>query len=53
MARSVHFLGLEGAVGGAVVETVGDGLAVGGEFLAGGIGEDVEALEGNEQRLGA
>jgi hypothetical protein len=45
----VHFFGLEGAVGGAVGEAVGDRLAVGGEFLAGGVVEDVE---GNEQGLG-
>ena len=32
-------------------ETAGEGLAVGGELLAGGIAEDVEALEGNEQWL--
>ena len=50
--RGVHFLGFERAVGGAVVEAIGDGLAVGGEFLAGGVGEDIEALEGDEQGLG-
>jgi hypothetical protein len=49
---SIHFLGFEGTVGSSVLETVGDGLAVGGEFLAGGVVEDVEALEGDEQGLG-
>ena len=42
----VHFLGFEGAVGGAVME------AVGGEFLAGGVVENVEALEGDQQGFG-
>ena len=51
LVRGVHFFGFEGAVGGAVLETVGDGLAVGGQFLARGVGEDVEALEADEQRL--
>lgn len=38
-----------GAVSGGVtvMEAVGEGLAVGGELLAGGVGEDVEALGGN------
>jgi hypothetical protein len=49
--RGVHFVGFEGAVGGSVKEAAGDGLAVGGEFLAGGVAEDVEALEADEQRL--
>ena len=40
----VDLFGFEGAGGLAVVEAVGDGLAVGGDFLAGGVGEDVEAL---------
>ena len=42
----VHFFGFEGAVGGAVLETVGDGLAVSGQLFAGGIGKNVEALGG-------
>ena len=50
--RRVHFPGFEGAVRGAVVEAVGDGLAVRGEFPVGGVGEDIEALAGDEQRLG-
>ena len=48
----VDFFGFERAVGCAVLEAVGDGLAVGGDLLAGGVGEDVEALGGDEQRLG-
>jgi hypothetical protein len=44
----IHFLGLEGAV----LEAVGDGLAVGGDFPAGGVLEGVEVLEGNEQGRG-
>ena len=51
LVGGVDFLGLEGARGFAVVEAVGDGLAVGGEFLTGRIGEDVEALEALEQRF--
>ncbi len=49
---SIHFLCFQRAVGSAVLETVGDGLAVGGEFLARRVVEDVEALEGDEQGLG-
>lgn len=48
----VDLVSFERAGGFAVLETVGDGLAVGGDFLAGGVGEDVEALSGNEQGLG-
>jgi hypothetical protein len=44
----VHFLCFEGAVGGAVLEAVGDGLAVGREFLGSEVVEDVEALEGDD-----
>ena len=33
------------------MEAVGDRLAVGSEFLAGGVADDVEALEADEQRL--
>ena len=51
LVGGVHFLGFEGAVGGAVEEAAGEGLAVGGECLAGGVAEDVEALEADEQRF--
>jgi hypothetical protein len=50
--RGIHLFGFQRAVRSAVLEAVGDGLAVGGEFLAGGVVEDVEALEGDEQGLG-
>ena len=43
----VDLFGFERAGGVTIVEAVGDGLAVGCDLLAGGIGEDVEALAGN------
>jgi hypothetical protein len=39
--RGIDFGGFQGFVGGAVGEGPGEGLAVGGEFGAGGVGEDV------------
>ena len=44
LVGGVDLFGFERAGGFAVVEAVGDGLAVGGDLLAGGVGEDVEAL---------
>lgn len=43
----VDFFGFERAGGLAVVEAVGDGFAVGGDFLATAVGEDFEALGKN------
>ena len=45
----IDLLGLERAVTGAIVETIGKRLAIGRELRAGRIGENIEALEINEQ----
>ncbi len=47
----IDFFGFECAFRGTVVEAVGEGFAVGGDFLAGGIGEEVEAFVGDEERF--
>jgi hypothetical protein len=39
----INLFRFERAGGFAVMEAVGDGLAVGGDLLAGRVGEDVEA----------
>ena len=45
----IDLLGLEGAVIGAIVETIGQGLAIRRELGTARIGENIEALEINEQ----
>lgn len=49
--RGIDFGGFEGFVGGAVGECPGQGFTVGGEFGAGGVGEDVEEGGADEQRF--
>jgi len=47
----IDFGGFEGLFGAAVGEGPGDGFAVAGDLLAGGVGEDVEDFAGNEEGL--
>ena len=45
----IDLLGLEGAVAGAIVETIGQRLAIRRELGTSRVGEYIEALEINEQ----
>ena len=45
----IDFLGLERAIAGAIVETIGQGLAIRRELGTARIGENIEALEIHEQ----
>ena len=45
----IDLLGLERAIAGAIVETIGQRLAVSRELGTSRIGENIEALEINEQ----
>ncbi len=47
----IDFGGFEGFVAGAVSECPGEGYAVAGDLGAGGVGEDVEDIAGDEERL--
>lgn len=43
--------GLEGALGGAIRESIGEGLPIRWHFGAGGVSEDIENLCADEQRF--
>ncbi len=50
--RGVDLFRFQGAGEFALIEAVGNGLAVGGDFLVGRVRANIEAFGGNQPRFG-